>query len=69
MVNIRSQKNKKIANICDYCDDETVENITNLLLKFQDLFLSIFSKMKGIVGDLGEMKIPLRPNANIVKQQ
>ena len=68
MVNIRSQKNKKNANICDYCDDETVENITNLLLKFQDLFLSFFSKMKGIVGDLGEMKIPLKSDAKLVKQ-
>ena len=25
--------------------------------------------MKGIVGDLGEMKIPLRPNVKLVKQR
>ena len=25
--------------------------------------------MKGIVGDLGEMNIPLKPNANPIKQQ
>ena len=25
--------------------------------------------MKGIVSDLGEMKIPLRPDANLVKQR
>ena len=36
---------------------------------FQDLFPTKFSEMKGIVGDLGEMKIPLRPDAKLVKQR
>ena len=27
-----------------------------------------FTEMKGIVGDLGEMKIPLKPDARPVKQ-
>ena len=27
-----------------------------------------FSEMKGILGDIGVIKIPLKPNANLVKQ-
>ena len=36
---------------------------------FQDQFPEEFSKMKGIVEDLGEMKISLRPDAKPVKQR
>ena len=67
-VNIGSEENLKFANIGDYWDDETVGNITDLLHEFQDLFPTKFSEMKGIDGDLGEMKIPFRPNAKPVKK-
>ena len=43
--------------------------ITNLLHEFQDLFSTKFSEMKGIVGDVGEMKIPLKPDERHVKKQ
>ena len=66
-VNIGSAKNLKFSNIGDYWDDKTMGNITGLLHEFQDLFPTKFSEMKGIVGDLGEMKIPLRPDAKPVK--
>ena len=46
-----------------------VSKIIDLLPKFQDLFPTNFLEMKGIVGDLGEMKIPLKPDANLVKQK
>ena len=62
-VNIGSPKNPKFANIGDYWDEETVAKITDLLHEYQDIFPTIFSEMKGIVGNLGEMKIPLRPDA------
>ena len=68
-VNIGSPENPKFANIGDYWDDETIRNITNLLHGYQDLFPTKFSEMKGIVGDLGEMKIPLNPNAKPTKQR
>ena len=42
-------------------------NITDLLHEFQDLFPTKFSEMKGIVGDLNEMKIPLKPDDKPVK--
>ena len=67
-VNIGLLKNPKFTNIGDYWDDEMVSKITNLLHEFQDLFPTILLEMKGIVGDLGEMKIPLKPDAKPFKQ-
>ena len=43
--------------------------IMDLLHEFQDLFPTIFSEMKGILGDLGEMKIPLKAYVKPVKQR
>ena len=57
-----------MASIGDYWDDETVGHITNLFQENQDLFLTNFTEMKGILGDLGVMKIPLREGAKPVKQ-
>ena len=39
-----------------------------MLHEYQDLFPTNFSKMKGILGDLGEMKIPLRLDVKPSKQ-
>ena len=41
--------------------------ITDLLHEFQGLFPTKFSEMKGILGDLGEMKIPLKLDAKLVR--
>ena len=49
-VNIRLEYNPKFANIGDYWDEETVAKITDLLHEFQDLFLTNFREIKGIVG-------------------
>ena len=68
-VNIGSPKNTNLANIRDYWDEETVGKVTELLHEFQDLFPTKFSKMKGIVRDLSEMKIPLRPDVKSVKKR
>ena len=43
--------------------------VANLLREYQDLFSNSFAEMKGIVGELGEMKIPLKPNAKPMKQR
>ena len=68
-VNIGTEENPKFANIGDYRDEDTMEKITDLLHEFQDLFSMKLSEMKGIVGDLGEMKIPLKPDAKPVRQR
>ena len=56
------------ANVRDYQDEETMENTNDLLHDSQDLFLTKFTEMKGISGDLGEMRIPLNPDAKPVKK-
>ena len=40
-----------------------------MLHEYQDLFPANFSEMKGIVDDLREMKIPLRPDAKPSKKR
>lgn len=37
--------------------------------KYQDLFLTKFFDLKGIIGHLGIMNIPLKPDAKPVKQR
>ena len=45
-----------------------VSKVTQLLQEYQDLFPTKFSEMKGILGDIGVIKIPLKPDAKLVKQ-
>ena len=68
-VNIGSEENPKFANVGDYWDEETMAKITDLLHEFQDVFPTKFSEMKGILGDLREMKIPLKPDSELVWQR
>lgn len=46
-----------MAIIGDYWDDEIVRQVADLLKEYQDIFLTTFLEMKGIAGELGEMKI------------
>jgi hypothetical protein len=68
-VNIGIEEKPKFANIGDYWNDETVEKIVDLLHEYHDIFPTTFSEMKGITRELGEMKIPLNPNAKKVRQR
>ena len=68
-VNIGTVENPKMASIGDYWDEQTVESITELLRKYIDLFPTTFKKMKGIAGELGEMKIPIRPESRAIIKQ
>ena len=65
-VNIGSPENPKFSNSGDYWDDNTVGKVTDLLHAFQDLLPTKLLEMKGIIGDLGEMKIPLKPDVNML---
>jgi hypothetical protein len=67
-VNIGTAEHPKMASIGDYWDEPTVESITELLREYNDLFPTTFTEMKGIAGELGEMKIPLRPEARPIRQ-
>jgi hypothetical protein len=68
-VNIGTTEQPKIASIGDYWDEQTLESITELLREYSDLFPTTFTEMKGIAGELGEMKIPLRSDARPIKQR
>ena len=46
-----------------------MEKITDRLHEFQDLLSTKFTEMKGILGDLREIKIPLNPYTKPVKQR
>jgi hypothetical protein len=63
-VNIGTIENTKMANIKDYWDEEIVESIHEYI----DLFPTTFKEMKGMVGELGEMKISLRDEAGPIRQ-
>jgi hypothetical protein len=67
--NIETIENPKMAIIGDYWDEKTVEIIIELLCEYNDLFPTTFTKMKGIARDLGEMKIPLRAEARLIRQR
>jgi hypothetical protein len=68
-INIGTVENPKMAIIGDYWDEKTMESITELLREYSDLFPTMFTKMKGIAGDLGKMKIPLRAEAIPIRQR
>jgi hypothetical protein len=68
-VRIGIVENPKMANIGDYWEEQTMEIITELLRDYSDLFPTTFTEIKGIVGELGEMKIPLRDEVRLIKQQ
>jgi hypothetical protein len=67
-VNIGTIEQCKMVSIGDYWDKQTLESIIELLCQYNDLFPTTFIEMKGIVGELGEMNIPLRPDARPIKQ-
>ena len=67
-INIGIEADPKLTSIGDYWDDETVGHITDLLQEHQYLFPTKFIEMKGILGDLGVMRIPLKERANPVRQ-
>lgn len=68
-VNIDMEEEPKFAKIRDYWDDATVDKVTKLLHKYQDLFPMKFSDMKGIIGDLGVTKITLKLDIKPMKKR
>eukprot|EP00253_Pinus_taeda_P029882 PITA_29882 len=68
-MNIGTKEKPKLTSIGDYYDDQTTREIFDMLKEYEDLFPCSFSELKGIKGDLGEMKIALRPNVKLVKHQ
>ena len=53
----------------DYWDDATVDKVVELLREYQDFFPTKITDLKGIVGNLGMMKITLKPDARPIKKR
>ena len=67
--NIGTEETPNLANVGDYWDVSTIDKITELLHEYRDLFPTKFTDMKGMKGPIGEMRIPLKPDARLVKQR
>jgi hypothetical protein len=67
--NIGTANNPKMDSIGDYWDHQIVERIKKLLHEYNDLFPETFSDMKGLEGELGEMKIPLKLESIPIRQR
>lgn len=63
------EETPKFTSIGDYLDEETVGKVADLLRRYHDLFPKNITEMKGIAGELGEMKIPLKPDVKPIKQR
>ena len=68
-VNIRSEAKPNFKKICDYWDEDTVDKVAELRREYWDLFPTKFSDLKGIIEDLGVMKITLKLDAKPIKQR
>lgn len=68
-VNIGSEKRPKLTFVRYYWDEQTMSKIKALLKEYKDVFPQIFIEVKGIKGQLGEMKIELWLYAKLVKHQ
>ena len=49
-------------------DDAVVDKVVELLCEYHDLFPMNFFDLKGIIGDLGVMKITLKLDTKPIKQ-
>ena len=68
-VNIGTEAEPKFMKIGDYWDNAMVGKVAKLLHEYQHLFPTKFTDLKGIIRDLGVMKITLKPDVKPVKQR
>jgi len=59
----------KYEMLGDYWDDAPMEKVIELIREYQDLFQTKITELKGILSDLGMMKITMKPDTKLVKQQ
>ena len=59
---ISNNDRTKMANIGDYWSEEQTIEIVNLLKDFQDVFSRDYKDLKGLVHEMGEMKINIKPD-------
>ena len=60
--NISSDDQPKMAKIGYYWSDDQTTEIVNLLKEFWDVFARDYTDLKGLVHEMGEMKIDTKPD-------
>jgi hypothetical protein len=58
-----------MESIGDYWDEKTMTEIHALLWEYEDLFPKTNSELKGIKGELGEMRIELKLDSKPFKHR
>ena len=66
---ISNDDRPKMAKIGDYWSDEQTTEIVNLLKEFQDVFSWDYIDLKGLVYEMGEMKIDTKPDVRPMKKR
>ena len=61
-VNISNDDRPKLAKIGDYWNEQQTTEIVNLLKEFQDVFDRDYKDLKGLVQEMGEIKIDTKPD-------
>ena len=68
-VNITKDGQHKMARISDYWSKLQTIKIVNFLKEYQDVFARVYKDLKGLVEEMGEMKIDLIPDATPVNKR
>ena len=67
-VDISNDDWPKLEKIGDYWNEQQTIEIVNLLREFQDVFARDYKDLKGLVQEMGEMKIDTKPDVRLVKK-
>jgi hypothetical protein len=65
---ISNDDRPKMVRVGDYWFDKKTTDIVNLLKEYQDVFARDYKDLKGLVEEMGEMKIELIPGAKPIKK-
>ena len=68
-IEISNDNRQKMARIGDYWSEEQTIEIVDLLREFQDVFAQDYKDLKGLVAEMGEMKIDIKPDAQPIKKK
>ena len=68
-VDITKDDRTKMDKIGDQWSYQQVAEITNLLKEYRDVFVIDYKELKGLVQEMGEMKINIKPDARPFKKR
>ena len=68
-INITKEGDPKMSRIGDYWSEQQTTEIVDLLKEYQDVFARDYKDLKGLIKEMGEMKIDLLSEAIPVKKR